>query len=396
MFDGNFPALDIKSFMVVLVVFLALAALITFISGVRSIQESRRLRYYRLRRSRLVAGWRTLFISIVIFGVTFLISQYGEPAIYSFYPVTPTPTIPPTATVIPTITQTSTLTLSPTITPTLSESYTPTPSPTPHVPVAVEVQFSASVTPPADAVFSPLRFAQGIDLAYNPISPATSFTNPISKMYAIFSYDKMVDGVQWTALWYRDGELVYFETKPWDGGTGGFGFSDWEPEPEAWQPGNYQVHIFIGLELKVSGEFTVSGFPPTQTPTPSHTPTPTFSLTPTPTLTPTKTPIPTVTDTRWPTQTPTSSNTPRPPTRTPIPTSTRLPTNTPIPTRTFRPTPTPTVTKTKIPTKTPLSVPGDFFQGATIFPRSNFLMPREWFWVYINAGQFQLLYGRYF
>ena len=171
-------------------------------------------------------------------------------------------------------------------------------------------------------------------------------------MYAIFSYDKMADGVQWTALWYRGGDLVYFETKPWEGGTGGFGFSDWQPEPEGWQPGDYIVHIFVGMELKVTGAFSVSGFPPTETPTQSSTPTLTNTLTPTLSKTPTRTTIPTVTDTRWPTQTPTSSNTPRPPTSTPIPTSTPLPTSTPIPTRTFWPTTTPTPTRTKIPTKT--------------------------------------------
>lgn len=341
MFDGNFPALDIKSFIIVLTVLLALAALFTFFSGVGSIRESRRLRYYRLRRSRLVAGWRTLMISIVLFGVAYLVNQFGEPVVYQVYTVSATPTSPPTDTLVPTITQTPTMTLSPTVTPTLSESLTPTPTLTPHVPLAVEVQFSASVTPPADAVFSPLRFAQGIDLAYNPIDPATSFVNPITKMYAIFSYDKMVDGVQWTALWYRDGELVYFETQPWNGGTGGFGFSDWEPEPEEWLPGNYQVHIFVGLELKVSGEFTITGFPPTRTPTLTNTPTQTSTATPTVTLTPTQSNTPTATITRWPTLTFTPTNTPRPPTRTPIPTSTPLPTSTPIPTRTFRPSATP-------------------------------------------------------
>lgn len=350
MFDGNFPALDIKSFITVLTALLVLAGLIAFFSGVGSIRESRRLRYYRLRRTRLIIGWRTLLVSMGLFGVAFLVSRFGEPVAYRVYSVTSTPTIPPTTTLTPTITETPTITLSPTITPTLSESYTPTPTLTPHVPLAVEVQFSASVTPPAEAVFSPLRFAQGIDLAYNPINPSNSFTNPVEKMYAIFSYDQMADGVQWTALWYRDGELVYFETKPWEGGTGGFGFSDWQPEPEDWLPGNYQVHIFIGLELKVSGEFSVSGFPPTRTPTQTNTPTVTNTLTPTATMTPTITPIPTATITRWPTQTPTASNTPRPPTRTPIPTSTPLPTNTPIPTRTFRPTITPTPTPSPTPT----------------------------------------------
>jgi len=330
MFDGGFPALDIRTFVRTLVFFLALVAAFALVRGIGSIRESRRIKYYRLRRGRLVTGWRMLLISLGVGGLAFLVFQFGEPMVYSYYTVTATPSLTPVPSQTPTITLTPTVTETPTVTPTLSETYTPTPTATPSVPLAVEVQFTGQVTPPAEAVFSPLRFAQGIDLAYNPISPNTEFTNPIKEMYAIFSYDQMADGVQWTALWYRDGELVYYETKPWEGGTGGFGFSDWSPEPEAWLPGLYQVHIFVGLELKVSGQFEVFGFPPTQTLTPSNTPT----RTPTPTLTSTNTPTitktPTITVTRWPTKTPTPTRTPWPPTRTKVPTYTPTPTRTPI------------------------------------------------------------------
>ncbi len=298
--------------MITLMVILGLAALIAFISGVAAIRQSQRLRYYRLRRSRLIAGWRMIFISLGLFGVTYLVSQFGEPIAYSLYSVTATPTEIPTETLTPTVTLTPTITETPTITPTLSESYTPTPSPTPHVPLAVEVQFSSSITPPPESVFSPLIFARGIDRFYNPISPGTRFTNPVGHMHAIFSYDLMRDGAQWTALWFRESELVYFETKVWEGGTGGYGFTDWEPEPEEWLPGLYQVQIFVGLDFKVAGEFEVVGIPPTatvtSTPTLTPTSTPTLTQTPTKTITPTTTP----TKTRWPTHTPTVTRTPRP------------------------------------------------------------------------------------
>jgi type VI secretion system secreted protein VgrG len=148
------------------------------------------------------------------------------------------------------------------------------------------------VTPSGDAVFSPLTFATGYDAAYNPLGASEQFTNPVGHLYALFSYDQMINGVQWTALWYRDGELVYFETLEWDGGTGGYGFSDWNPEPEEWLPGFYQVVIFVGLDAKISGDFEVVGLPATVTPTPTITHTPTITLTTTPT------------HTRWPTNTP--------------------------------------------------------------------------------------------
>ena len=32
-------------------------------------------------------------------------------------------------------------------------------------------------------------------------------------MYALFSYDRMLDGAQWSALWYRGDTLVYVRGK---------------------------------------------------------------------------------------------------------------------------------------------------------------------------------------
>jgi type VI secretion system secreted protein VgrG len=140
----------------------------------------------------------------------------------------------------------------------------------------------------------------------------------------------MIDGVQWTALWYREGELVFFETQPWDGGTGGLGFTNWEPVPEQWMPGNYQVQIFVGLEAKAVGDFVVTGVPVTRTPTPSLTPAATIS----PTITLSPTPFPTLTRTVSPTPYPTQTRTPVTPSITPQPTQTRTVTPTPWPTAT--------------------------------------------------------------
>jgi type VI secretion system secreted protein VgrG len=203
-----------------------------------------------------------------------------------------------------------------------------------------------------------LQFGQEIDKNYNLIDPGTEFQNPIKHMYAMFSYDKMMPGAQWTAIWYRNGELVYYETKPWDGAVGGLGYSDWGPSPDAWQPGLYDVQIFIGLEFKVSGQFTVTGEAPTALPTlpPSSTVTPKPSDAPTSTPTSPSTLMPSATPqpaaTREPTATPsplptkTSTFTPAPP----KPTATHFPTWTPTPTR---PTATHAPTATERPTAKP-------------------------------------------
>jgi len=330
-------SLDIHTAVQTTLLIIAVVILFSIWRGIVSIRGARRLPFFRLRRERMVHGWRLLFFSLVLLVVGFLVSTQLEPLIYQVYPPTATVTVTPTITITPTISLTPTITLSPTITPTPAVSNTPTITPTPYVPLAVETRFESSVTPNPDAVFSQLVFTQGIDALYRPLSPGTTFKNPVGHMYAVFSYDGMIEGSQWTALWFRDGVLVYFETRAWDGGTGGYGYTDWDPRPQDWLPGEYQVQIFTGLVFKVAGSFTVTGGPPTPAPTETSTPTSTATQTATPTRTPP------------PTRTPLPSRTPRPTrTITPIPTITLTPTPYLSPTFTLSPTPYPTLTRTQI------------------------------------------------
>jgi hypothetical protein len=148
----------------------------------------------------------------------------------------------------------------------------------------------------------------------------------------------MVDGSQWTALWYRSQELVYYESEPWDGGSGGSGYTDWDPEDWEWIPGVYEVRIFVGLQWKITGAFTVEGEAPPAPPSPTATRTPT----PTPTFTPAGTPTPGSSTTL----SPSSTSGPSTPSLTPSPTKTRWPTATAI-------TPSPTITRWPSPTPTP-------------------------------------------
>lgn len=291
--------------------FISIALIIIFFYlGIRRILNARNLPYFRKRRDMAVSGWRLFLIAVVLIGVSFFLNSYAEPLIYSYYEPSPTLTRTPTMTLTPSITLTPSETLTPTITLTPVESYTPTPSSTPYIPPAVESRFAGLVTPNPAAVFSPLVFARNIDNSNQPLNPDTTFRNPIDRMFGVFSFDGMLDGSQWSALWYRDGELVYFESYPWNGGTGGYGYTDWRPDPSEWLPGEYEVQIFNGMLWKVSGRFTVTGVAPTQRPSP----TPTFT--------------PTITNTPTPTRTPTATRTIRP-TATPIPTKTLSPTRTP-------------------------------------------------------------------
>lgn len=302
-------SLDIRSGIQAALIILGITFLVSFISGIRAILSGREVKFFRMRRRKILRGWRLILAGIFSVVLGAFLYLYGEPVAYRFITPSFTPTITPSITLTPSTTLTPTITLSPTIT------LTPAESPTPFIPPEMEDEFEGRLTPPAEAAFSPLTFSnQGVDDEYNPINPDTVFSNPVGHMYGVFSYAKMEDKVQWTAVWYRNGEPVYYETLPWDGGSGGYGYTDWDPDAEEWLPGEYLVVLFLGWEWQVSGTFTVEGEPPTSTPTlsPTATETPTATLTPTPTATPTPslTPTPTLTFTPSPTKTPTPSLTP--------------------------------------------------------------------------------------
>ncbi len=91
--------------------------------------------------------------------------------------------------------------------------------------------------------------------------------------------------------------LVHWESQPWDGGTGGLGYTDWDAQPSDWQPGDYEVQIFVGVQWKVANTFTVEGEAPTPVSSPSATTTPSPTGTPSSTATPSQTLTPLVSPT---------------------------------------------------------------------------------------------------
>ncbi len=367
--------LDIRSGVQVASLLAFLGVVLYLVFGFRTLQAGRRLRFFRKKQEMISRGWRMIFFSVLLLVFGFVIRSYAEPVVYSFFPPTATATLTPTVTPTSTITPTPSVTLTPTITETPSETNTATATPTPSIPLFIEAQFESTIPPSAESVFSEFQFTQGIDEDYTPLNAGVLFENPVGHLYAVFSYDKMIDGVQWTAIWYRGGEIVHFETQPWDGGTGGLGYTDWNPpSPDAWQPGEYQVVVFLGFDWYQTGFFTVQGEPPqpsasatgtpTDLPSPTSSPTVTWtpSITPSPTLTRQPSPTATVTRTSTPSRTPRPTWTPWPTVtpRTPTATGTATSTRTITPTRTeFPPTATftPTITRQPTITNTPFPTP---------------------------------------
>ena len=288
--------LDIRDAVVTIALLAITGAVASIWLGIRRIRKGRKTGYYRLRRKMVASGVWMLALAPALAILAYLVARFAEPIAYTYFPPSPTPRPTQTISLTPTISLIPTITEIPSITPTPAISHTPTITPTPFMPDVIAIQFSGTVTPNPAAVFSPIQFSRTIS-NFQPVDARTVFENPVGRIFATFSYDGMDDGTQWTALWYRDGNLVYYETEPWQGGTGGYAYSSWNPPAEEWLPGIYQVIMFIGMEWKVLGEFRVIGDPPT----PTFTLSPTISRTATRTLLPSSTRQPT--DTRWPTPT---------------------------------------------------------------------------------------------
>jgi len=228
-------------------------------TGWRLVRGSGGLRFYSLRRQRQVTGWRLIAGGLLVGVAAAGVQVFGRRVAYTILP--PTPSITPT----PTTTFTPTITLTPTITSTPEATATATETGTPSIPEAMLVTFRESVTPGTAAAISPIVIASRLDNYNRPLDSATTFANPPIRLLGAFTYDGLQDGVRWTALWWRGAVLVCRESKPWDGGTGGYGYTECEPDG-GWVPGEYEVQMFLGEAWWTSTRFMVEGA--TATPNP--------------------------------------------------------------------------------------------------------------------------------
>jgi type VI secretion system secreted protein VgrG len=261
--------IDIDTTFKVLLVLIVIIIVTALIGAFRSIKSAHNLQFYKKRQDLIERGWRLVALTLILGAVAFLLVRFGEPVAYRYFPPSPTITRTPTITTTPTITLTLRETYTPTITLTLAQTYTPA------LPDVVQTAIKTPVGVDNSAVFSVIEFStQTKDGVV--INTTDVFNLPITLMYAGFSFDKMALGVQWTAVWLYEGEVICFESVPWIYSTGGSGYSDAcnsQLTPDQWKPGDYEVQIFVGQTFKTSGRFLIAGGDLVE-PTASLTPTP--------------------------------------------------------------------------------------------------------------------------
>lgn len=284
--------MDLFSRTNLLIVAFAAVSFFLLIAGVRALRLGSRTIYFRHRRQRVLAGWWMTGAGLLLAVIAVFIFRARE--------VRP-PAAPTAAPAVPSATAAPSPTSTTTPRPTRVVTQTPNATPTPHLPLSLEIMVVSSVTPQISATISEIVFSEALQDNF-PVGNRTEFFNPVQRMYASFYHTHMTYGAQFTTLWFRNGELVYFQSGPWQFGGRGREASLWEPAPQEWFPGEYEVQFFVGTEWKATGRFKVKGEPPLPTSTPTLTSTASPSETPTaaPTATPSKTPSATPSVTRTP------------------------------------------------------------------------------------------------
>jgi hypothetical protein len=255
--------MTIDHFIQYLAILMLLVLVASAYTGWRQIKDASQLPFFMLRRKKIAQGWRLLILSL-IFGILGLLTAlFGRQVAYTIVPPTPSVTPTPTITLTPTITNTPTITPIPTITLTPTVTQTPTITPTPELPQEYRSRIESVVTPNPDSALSRIEVARGISDNL-PIDPNVEFELPVGKLYGTFTYDFMVNGAQWTVLWYFGNAIVCEESSPWDVGTGGYGYT--ECEQDEWTIGEYEIQAFLGTAWITSTRFRIVESIETQVP----------------------------------------------------------------------------------------------------------------------------------
>ena len=117
-----------------------------------------------------------------------------------------------------------------------------------------QVEPEVELTP--DTEFTPLVFSTEINDDYEPISPRNAFGEGFFTIYATFDYVGMADGMAWSWIWRRNGEIVNGGNELWAYGEDGPGWIYYEP-PEGFQPGEHTLEVWVNGELFDRASLTV-------------------------------------------------------------------------------------------------------------------------------------------
>lgn len=118
-----------------------------------------------------------------------------------------------------------------------------------------QLQPTADLKPTTE--LSPLVFSTEINERFEPTSPGRIFPEGYYTLYATFEYNEMADGMVWSYVWRRNGEVIEGGNQVWQYGDSGPGYVYLAPQ-EGFQPGDYSLDVWVNGELLTRSAVTVN------------------------------------------------------------------------------------------------------------------------------------------
>lgn len=106
-----------------------------------------------------------------------------------------------------------------------------------------------------DSEVTRIVFASTLSDSYAPIDPAEQFSTDIQSLYATFDYYSLTNGLEWSWVWRRDGEVIDGGNEVWQYGIEGSAFIFLDPE--LFEPGEYSAEIWFNESLFARDNATI-------------------------------------------------------------------------------------------------------------------------------------------
>jgi hypothetical protein len=118
-------------------------------------------------------------------------------------------------------------------------------------------QFEAAVELKDSTTIGDISFSTDVSDDYQAIDPGRRFTTGYFTLYGTFSYEDFEDGMVWSWLWKRNGQVIEGGNQVWSYGDDGPGYVYLKPE-EGFAIGEYVMEVWVNGELFTQANFTIT------------------------------------------------------------------------------------------------------------------------------------------
>lgn len=118
-------------------------------------------------------------------------------------------------------------------------------------------QYEPTIDLADETALTALVFCTDVDDDMRPVNPQRLFKEGSFTIYATFEYAEMQDGMSWSWVWRKDGEVVDGGNGVWSYGDEGPGYVYLNPH-DGFQPGQYSVDIWVNGEMMTTSNLFVT------------------------------------------------------------------------------------------------------------------------------------------